>query len=318
MAKSTLVDTGERMIPEYHTGGLIYAEHTTRYIAAKTFVSDRVVLDIACGSGYGTQELAKHAKKVIGVDVSEEAVAYAKEHFAAKNIDYLVGSATEIPCENNSIDTLVTFETIEHISEYEKFLQEMKRVLKKGGQAIVSTPNDLEFAEGNHFHLHEFQYAELMKLLKKYFKYTKPYFQATWKAAVIGTKEQISGTNIVMPVDLHNFAPLPDDKILYFYVICSDEPITEAVEAVAGLGEHYSERRVLGEQEDARNVKAELKRREKEFAALEKHAQAMTKELEKLRQNVILHKEALENIQNSKTYKITQKIARAKRKISKN
>src|SRR6185436_11181815 len=98
--KKKLENTGERMIPALHAGELMYAEHVTRYEAAAAIIKDKVVLDIASGSGYGTKMLAEHAKKVYGVDVSAEAVDYAKERFSAKNVEYRVGSGTQIPLED--------------------------------------------------------------------------------------------------------------------------------------------------------------------------------------------------------------------------
>src|SRR5581483_6067845 len=162
---SRLSDTGERMIPKKHQGKLIYAEHITRYQAAAELAKGKVVLDIACGTGYGTKLLAQSAKKAYGVDIDPNAVKYAKENYSAKNTEYLVGDGESIPLDDGSVDLLVTFETIEHVRNYRKFLDEIIRVLKPDGLAIVSTPNDLEFAEGNHFHLHEFKLQELTGLL---------------------------------------------------------------------------------------------------------------------------------------------------------
>ena len=69
--------TGERMIPEFNEGEEIYLEHITRYIFASQFIKDKIVLDIACGSGYGSDYLLKNgARKVIGVDISKETVEY--------------------------------------------------------------------------------------------------------------------------------------------------------------------------------------------------------------------------------------------------
>jgi ubiquinone/menaquinone biosynthesis C-methylase UbiE len=105
--RSTIQDTGERMVPEFHRGNLIYAEHITRYLSAETIVKGKVVLDIASGSGYGTKILAKGAKKVIGVDINKEAVSYARQNFAAANIEFKHGSGTEIPLEDNQ--TILSF-----------------------------------------------------------------------------------------------------------------------------------------------------------------------------------------------------------------
>jgi ubiquinone/menaquinone biosynthesis C-methylase UbiE len=186
MKADQLKDTGERMVPEFHSGQLMYAEHVTRYICAQDFVKGKVVLDIASGSGYGTQILAETAKRVYGVDVDADAVKYAKDKYGQKNIEFKKGDGLRIPLEDKSVDVVVTFETIEHIEDYRTFLSEVKRVLRDDGTALISTPNDVEFAEGNHFHVHEFTYSELKKVVGEYFKNTESYFQATWKYVAIG------------------------------------------------------------------------------------------------------------------------------------
>lgn len=147
MIKTALQDTGERMIPGFHGRTIMYAEHMTRYIAAQELSDGKVVLDIAAGSGYGTNILAQKAKKAYGVDVSPDAIKYAQENYGAKNIEFLVGDAEEIPLPDKSVDLVITFETIEHVKNYKKFLSEISRVLKEDGLAIVSTPNDEEFTE---------------------------------------------------------------------------------------------------------------------------------------------------------------------------
>ncbi|MFZ2545281.1 MAG: class I SAM-dependent methyltransferase [Candidatus Saccharimonadales bacterium] len=238
---SVLENDYERMVPEFHKNHLIYAEHVTRYLAAKPVVKDKIVLDIASGSGYGTKILSEAAKYVYGVDVNDKAIIYSKENYAGKNIEYRIGDGEKIPLDDNSIDVVVTFETIEHIKNYKKFLSEVKRVLKNDGLLILSTPNDVEFAEGNHFHLHEFKYDELVNLAKKYFKNIAPYFQSTWKYVSVGTEKDLEGD---VSGETLNLTKKTRDQHLYFYLLCSNRMITETVDHIAALGEHYSDRQL--------------------------------------------------------------------------
>jgi SAM-dependent methyltransferase len=259
------------MVPEFHKGGLIYAEHLTRYRSALPVVSGLIALDIACGSGYGTQVLATEAQHVYGVDVSADAVAYARAHFDAPNVEFLVGDAVSIPLPDDSVDVVVTFETIEHIEDHLGFVKEMKRVLKPGGVALVSTPNDLEFAEGNHFHLHEFEYNELMELLTSEFAFTTSLFQATWKFVAVGTEDSFV-TEGPIEIPTENLAPLERDKYLYFYVVCSDRPIEREVAPVAALGAHYSDRAQIVHDTTLRGQIAHL---EGQVAGLESRVEEM-------------------------------------------
>lgn len=232
-------DTGERMVPAYHKGHMVYGEHIVRYVAAREVVRGKVVLDIASGSGYGTSELAKSAEKVIGVDLNKEAIKYAKKNYGAKNVDFINGKATEIPLKSNSVDVVVSFETIEHINDYQKFMQEITRVLKQDGLLILSTPNDVEFPEGNHFHVHEFKYEELQKLAKKYFENVENYFQATWLYNALLREDQLS-KEWVKEVETLQTAPVDKKKATYFYMLCSNRDITESLSSVSAISEHWS------------------------------------------------------------------------------
>ncbi len=271
MTKAKLENDGERMVPEHHKGTLIYAEHMSRYMAAEEVVKGKIVLDIASGSGYGTKMLAKHAKKVYGVDVNEDAVAYAKENYAGNNIEYLLGDGESIPLPDNSVDVLITFETIEHIKNYRKFLDEVHRVLKPDGMAIVSTPNELEFAEGNHFHLHEFEYKELHDMLKGYFRNIESYYQATWKYVAIGTEKFLTKEGDFSAKTINLSSPKPEEY-LYFYLVCSNRKITEKIEPIGMVGEHYSDRKLV-------NVQAE---QETNLHKLKEHIQYLKTEYKKL------------------------------------
>jgi ubiquinone/menaquinone biosynthesis C-methylase UbiE len=250
-----LEDTGERLVPDFHQGFIGYAEHMTRYLAAVEPCRGKVVLDIASGSGYGSFELAKVADRVIGVDVSEDAVTYAKEHYPADNLEFVVGSGTAIPLEDDSVDVVVTFETIEHIDDYRTFVRELRRVLRPGGLAIVSTPNDLEYEENNHFHLHEFEREELNALLREHFPVIEEYFQATWKYVALDRLEALLADSDRRTL---NLAPITAEQLRYFYVLCSDQPIAYRPQPLGALGEHYSEKAVIALHTDLAAARSEL------------------------------------------------------------
>ena len=296
--KKILEDTGERMIPEFHEGLLIYAEHVTRYHCAKQLVKGKVALDIASGSGYGTKILAETAANVYGVDVNEDAVKYAKKTYQAPNVEYRVGDGVKIPLDDNSVDVVVTFETIEHIENYQQFVKEIKRVLKPDGLALISTPNDLEFAEGNHFHVHEFTYDELFKMVKKDFKFIDPYFQSTWKYVAIGDKKMIESKNITN-IETLNLAPLEQKQHLYFYLLCSNRDITEKVEPVGAMGQHYSERQAIG---DYLSTVAELEKRQQQIESGQTRLSSLEAENAQLAQE-------LQAVKESRSFKAARRLS---------
>lgn len=143
--------------------------HMVRYELAAEWIrpGDRVV-DCACGLGYGTAQLAARStgRHFIGVDLDATAIAYAKDNFGDYfNIDFVCASATELGfIESSSIDCLVSFETLEHLPDYSKFLAEVDRVLKPDGRFIASVPNlwmDHTGKDPNPNHHHVFDYQKL-------------------------------------------------------------------------------------------------------------------------------------------------------------
>ena len=164
--------TGERFTPGIH--GNIELEHLHRYLQAADLATDRVVLDIASGEGYGSAMLADRACKVIGVDISIEAVKYARSRYKKKNLEYMVGSCSDIPIPNESVDMVVSFETIEHHDQHEQMMQEIKRVLRPTGILLISSPDKYHYSVepnySNPFHVKELYEHELKKLLERYFK----------------------------------------------------------------------------------------------------------------------------------------------------
>ena len=164
--------TGERFIPG--TRGEIWIEHWHRYHFASRWVAGRRVLDIACGEGYGSALLARRAAHVTGVDVSEQAIAHAKDAYGKlANAQFAVGTCTAIPAPDASIDVAISFETLEHIREQEQFLDQLARVLKPGGVLLISCPNKAEYTDKrgsqNEFHVKELYRDELAALVSRRF-----------------------------------------------------------------------------------------------------------------------------------------------------
>jgi SAM-dependent methyltransferase len=157
--------TGERIIPGEVDQDLLN-EHMARYAFAARFAGGKRVLDAGCGAGYGAAELAQTALAVTGVDVSADAIAYAREHYRLPNLRFEEASVTALPQADASLDLVVSFEVVEHLADWAAFLREVRRVLAPDGQFIVSTPNKLYYAETrqrtgpNPFHAHEFEFAE--------------------------------------------------------------------------------------------------------------------------------------------------------------
>jgi len=117
--------------------------HRERYKMAGTYCSGKKVLDIATGIGYGAYLLATsgRASTVVGVDVSDEAINAAANAYQAPNLHFQKIEGEPIPFEDASFDAVVSLETIEHTADERAFLLDLNRVLKPGGDLIISTPN---------------------------------------------------------------------------------------------------------------------------------------------------------------------------------
>jgi SAM-dependent methyltransferase len=176
--------TGERVIPGQVNGDL-WSEHVARYALAARFAHGRRVLDLGCGAGYGTADLARVAVSALGIDSASEAIAYAKEHFLLPRFlpGFLQCSANALPFPPRSFDLVTAFEVIEHLADWRSLLTEAQRVLEPHGVLLVSTPNKRYYAEAraqsgpNPFHQHEFEFSEFRAALGEFFPHVQILFQ---------------------------------------------------------------------------------------------------------------------------------------------
>lgn len=176
---------GERMVPESCAPSTFW-EHVHRYQMAIRYVRGMDVLDIACGEGYGTASIkASGAKSVLGVDIDPDAVAHAAQRYGVTTRQ---GSATSIPCPDQSFDLVVSFETIEHVDSPERFLDEVCRVLRPNGTFIVSTPDKEVYRDvdpNNTFHISEMTPSEFKKLLSGRFRSIKFGYQTPRRSSLL-------------------------------------------------------------------------------------------------------------------------------------
>ena len=140
-------------------------EHLARYAWATEFAVGRKVIDAACGTGYGTQQVAVSAVALVdGFDVSMEAIAEARRLHASAGVCFEVADVTRLPRPDHIYDLFLSFETIEHVPDDITFLKEAARVLKPGGTFVCSTPNRMVTNPGisahgkpfNPFHVREY------------------------------------------------------------------------------------------------------------------------------------------------------------------
>lgn len=172
---------GQAQLSDFDPTDAKCQEHLNRYMFAAQYLRAPCrVLDIACGIGYGSRHLADSARgiEVIGLDLSEQAVRYVESHFRGDTVSFLVGDGTQLAFPDKTFDYVTSFETVEHIPEYEEFLSELRRVLKPGGTLVLSTPNreftnplgSLESRPPSSHHIREWRISEFRPLLARFFE----------------------------------------------------------------------------------------------------------------------------------------------------
>jgi SAM-dependent methyltransferase len=164
---------GERIRPAAVTSGG-YRDHLARYLFAAHFVAGRSVVDLCCGNGYGSNVLqAAGAVRVKGIDIAEDAIATAREHYAGPEFE--VGSA-DAALDLREFDVAVCFEGIEHVADTAQLLTNMKAARL----ALVSSPNGAFYTggfSGNPHHLREWTRREFEAALSRHFSEVRMYFQ---------------------------------------------------------------------------------------------------------------------------------------------
>jgi SAM-dependent methyltransferase len=142
-----------------------HGEHVARYRhAVEAGVSGRV-LDVASGSGYGSALLRRAGCQVVAVDPDEGATVKSLQAGPA-----VQARGERLPLRDDAFDSVVSIETIEHVPDPERFLDELRRVLRPGGLLVLTTPNavytkPVDGVPANPFHFREYRAEELVALV---------------------------------------------------------------------------------------------------------------------------------------------------------
>ncbi|SME98721.1 Methyltransferase domain-containing protein [Tistlia consotensis] len=143
--------------------------HLARYKFISRLVkpSDRLI-EIGCGSGYGSRYLSDYVGEVVAVDEEVEMIDYARGRFVKPNLAYDTGIG-----ERSGFDVVVCLEVIEHMSKDKgrQLLATIRSLMNPGGVAFISTPRKIPNPSENRkkYHVHEYEYEEYREILEETF-----------------------------------------------------------------------------------------------------------------------------------------------------
>ena len=128
------------------------------------------VLEVGCGGGHSAAYMARLGFDVTAIDFSTVAIEAARGNY--REVNFVVGDATDLKFKDSDFDAVVAIEMIEHLEDPKKFLEEAARLLRPGGNLFIKTPNrllhDLYYRKNERislWHPSVMSASELMKLL---------------------------------------------------------------------------------------------------------------------------------------------------------
>ncbi len=162
--------TAERVSRTDLSDNYVFQRSILAYVeAAKRISGD--VLEIGTGSGYGVDIIAPHCDTFITIDKHRSPVV---DHIKQENVTFLEMKVPPLQqIEDESVDYVVSFQVIEHIPKDQALVKEIHRILRKGGEFIVSTPNRKMSLTRNPWHVREYTIEEFKKLLSEDFPHVE-------------------------------------------------------------------------------------------------------------------------------------------------
>lgn len=244
----------ERYVPSRHTGTSMEVEHHARYRWAATLVKDKYVLDAGCGTGWGSNLMARAgAASVTGMDLDARAIDYARAEYG-EALELRVGDICSLDLPDATFDMVVCFEAIEHVDDPSSALDHFRRVLRPDGLLLISTPVRGVYPEGNPFHLHEFEAGELEAALARRFANVRAHRQRTHYATLLADDVTTSVFNADrrLDLDVRKLDGAGPGEELYTVAVASDSVLPPAP-AIAVLGDALDHRALLEALVDAQS-----------------------------------------------------------------
>jgi SAM-dependent methyltransferase len=301
------VDVVERLsLEEVRAGTLIASEHLHRYELAAELCGGLKVVDLCCGSGYGSQILREGgASAVLGVDNDEPTIDRTRKTVGnSKGVEFVVADAAEfLERDAAGWDAVVMFEGLEHLADPEPALRALERHCESGLKCVLSVPNSRALGEENPYHVTDYGYAEAMAAFERFGSDLIVLFQYAAEGSLIRAARP-GGVEGRFVLTEHGE---PEYCNHFIAVVNFGRPDVET--ARMGLEVAPVHRRYL----------LELERRNRkiwdEVVELSDRNRALTKEYERAADEAAHHLAALESIRSSVSWRITAPLRAAKRML---
>jgi 2-polyprenyl-3-methyl-5-hydroxy-6-metoxy-1,4-benzoquinol methylase len=108
------------------------------------------VLDIGCSTGFTSKYLSNHFGHVTGIDIDEKAILHAQRTHDSDALVFLVGDAMATGLASDSVDVVICAHVYEHVPCPQRMMDEIFRVLRRGGVCYFAAENRIIFREGDY------------------------------------------------------------------------------------------------------------------------------------------------------------------------
>ncbi len=209
--------TGERVVTAEGGFNPTYQRHVATYRLCAALLPLGRVLDLGCGTGHSFAELAP--RETVGVDLSAAALG-------GQDRETVVADMRELPFDDASFASVLGVQSIEHVPDPERVLEQVVRVLEPGGTAVFVTPNRLQFARADEvidpYHYTEYDPQELAQLCRPGFASVELlglHGSARWRVLV---DEELARLDRMLrrdPLRLRRLVPRRGRQVLYDWLL---------------------------------------------------------------------------------------------------
>ena len=162
-----LLKTAERANNNSFINNYVFQRHLFAYKEIPNeYLRHKNVLELGCGEGYGMESVAPEANFYLAVDKKKP----SHDRFPANTSFQKCKLPQLTKIADQSFDTVICFQVIEHIKDDHRLLLEIRRVLRPGGYLLLTTPNRCMSLTRNPFHIREYLPEEIETLIAEYFR----------------------------------------------------------------------------------------------------------------------------------------------------